>query len=140
MARLTLIFFIIYYYTNNNYCVVCANEAANGTHLPTEMEFKQGTAVEAKYLLPAVNVSVENSANRFVTANLARMLNFFNTEQLAANWDRVQKGLTLSCRKDVELFIEGLNKADNWALKSKLNVPRKLKLKRENVWVLITVL
>lgn len=98
------------------------------------MEFKHGTTVESKYLLPSINVSVkvgEKSKNvTSVTASLARMLNFYNTEQLTANWKTIQKKLTVSCRKDMDLYLDGLHKAENWALKSKINMISLEKLAR----------
>lgn len=85
-----------------------------------EMEYSEGTSVEAKYLLPPVNVSVsENATTYTVRASLARVLDFYNTELLAANWDRFKDTLSEGCRKDVDTYIQGLSRAENWALKSR---------------------
>lgn len=83
-----------------------------------EIEYKEGSKIDPKYSLPKVNLSASDG-NHTVPASLARVLNFYNTEILAANWDRMRNLVTLSCRKDVELYLDGLGKMENWALKSK---------------------
>lgn len=98
---------------------------ANTTEHATEvhqMEFSDGTSVEAKYSLPSVNISVD-SANetQVVRSSLARVLDFYNTELLAANWGRSKSKLSNGCQKDIETYIAGLSKAENWALKSELS-------------------
>nr|CAI5850604.1 unnamed protein product [Callosobruchus analis] len=83
-----------------------------------QMEYDEGTSVEAKYSLPAVNVSgTGGNGTALVRASLARVLDFYNTEQLAANWGQVGVKLSKGCEKDVEAYIKGLGKAENWALK-----------------------
>ncbi|EFA05306.2 nose resistant to fluoxetine protein 6 [Tribolium castaneum] len=82
-----------------------------------EMEYKEGTKVDPKYSLPQVNLSASDGNHTVVPASLARVLNFFNSEILAANWETTKKLVSLSCRKDVELYLEGLRKTENWALK-----------------------
>ncbi|KAJ8919034.1 hypothetical protein NQ315_016940 [Exocentrus adspersus] len=83
-----------------------------------EMEYSEGTSVEAKYLLPPVNVSVSgNKSTRTVTASLARVLDFYNTELLAANWNRIRGRISEGCQKDVDTYLQGLARAENWALK-----------------------
>lgn len=88
----------------------------------SEMEYKEGTAVDPKYSLPQVNLSVSDGNHTVVPASLARVLNFYNSELLAANWHRTKDQISSTCRKDVELYLEGLRKTDNWALKSKCPV------------------
>ncbi|XP_068911738.1 nose resistant to fluoxetine protein 6 [Tenebrio molitor] len=83
----------------------------------SEMEYKEGTAVDPKYSLPQVNLSVSDGNHTVVPASLARVLNFYNSELLAANWHRTKDQISSTCRKDVELYLEGLRKTDNWALK-----------------------
>ncbi|VEN43510.1 unnamed protein product, partial [Callosobruchus maculatus] len=83
-----------------------------------QMEYDEGTSIEAKYSLPAVNVSgTGGNGTTLVRASLARVLDFYNTEQLAANWGEVGVKLSKGCEKDVEAYIKGLGKAENWALK-----------------------
>lgn len=84
-----------------------------------EMEYKEGASVEATYILPQVKVSVSGEiAPTTVTASLARVLNFYNTELLAAHWPRLKDAVSVGCRRDVGSYLEGLGRADNWALKS----------------------
>ncbi|XP_019869984.2 nose resistant to fluoxetine protein 6 isoform X2 [Aethina tumida] len=84
-----------------------------------EMEYREGSTVEPKYKLPSVNVSVsgERTTTQTVTASLSRVLDFYNTELLAANWDGVKTTLSFGCKRDVELYLEGLRRTENWALK-----------------------
>lgn len=100
----------------------CSNQTAPGGLDPgdmEEMEYSEGASVEAKYLLPPVNVSVSgNATTHTVTASLARVLDFYNTELLAVNWQRFKGLLTEGCRKDVDVYIRGLSRTENWALKS----------------------
>lgn len=90
-----------------------------------EMEYSEGTSVEARYFLPPVNVSVDDTGGNVskttltVRSSLSRVLDFYNTELLAASWDRMKGNLTEGCQNDVETYIVGLGKAENWALKSK---------------------
>ncbi|XP_018572754.1 nose resistant to fluoxetine protein 6-like isoform X2 [Anoplophora glabripennis] len=100
---------------------VCSNQTAQAGSDPAdveEMEYSEGTSVEAKYLLPPVNVSVSGNASiHTVRASLARVLDFYNTELLAANWGRFKGSLSEGCRKDMDTYIQGLGRAENWALK-----------------------
>lgn len=89
-----------------------------------EMDYIDGTKIEHKYSLPVVNASVLSDNNgtmgvNTVPASLSRVLDFYNTELLSANWDRVQKGLSSDCRQNMQKYIDGLFLGDNWALKSK---------------------
>lgn len=90
-----------------------------------EMENSEGTSIEEKYLLPSLNISVNSLSGNFsenffsVKSSLPRVLDFYNTEMLAASWNGIKKSLSEGCQKDVEAYIHGLEKADNWALKSK---------------------
>ncbi|RZB38996.1 nose resistant to fluoxetine protein 6-like [Asbolus verrucosus] len=82
-----------------------------------EMEYKEGLALDPKYSLPRVNLSASDGNHTIVPASLARVLNFYNTELLAASWPWTKNLLSLSCRKDIELYLKGLRKAETWALK-----------------------
>lgn len=84
-----------------------------------EMEYTEGAHIDPKYSLPRVNFSDSDGNHTLVPANLARVLNFYNTELLAANWGRTQDYVTSRCRKDVQSYLEGLKKTEKWALKSK---------------------
>lgn len=77
-----------------------------------DMEFFEGIKIE-----PKVNFSVSDGNQTLVP--LAKVLNFYNTELLAANWDKTKNLVTSSCRKDVELYLKGLKRVESWALKSK---------------------
>lgn len=95
----------------------------------TEQIQIEGLSVESKYSLPNVNVSAGPSSGNFsdrsytVKPSLSRVLDFYNTELLAASWNGIKKSLSEGCQKDVEAYIEGMSKAENWALKSKfLNI------------------
>lgn len=89
------------------------------------MQYSDGISGDARYSLPSVNVSVDNLSGNVsksiltVRASLSRVLDFYNTELLAASWDSTRDGVSEACQKDVETYIGGLSKADNWALKSK---------------------
>ncbi|CAH0552702.1 unnamed protein product [Brassicogethes aeneus] len=82
-----------------------------------EMEFKEGLTVEPKYKLPSINVSVSDDSTTTVRASLSRVLDFYNTEILAANFGRVKNTLSSGCRRDVSLYLDGLKRTTNWALK-----------------------
>lgn len=82
----------------------------------SEMYFREGSVVDARYQLPLVNVSGSDSAVQ-VTASLARVLNFYNTELLAASMERVRSVVGSDCAKDLDAYIGGLQKAESWALK-----------------------
>ncbi|XP_072392694.1 nose resistant to fluoxetine protein 6 isoform X1 [Diabrotica undecimpunctata] len=84
-----------------------------------QIEYSEGTSVEAIYSLPPVNVSVSGAWNgtQIVRASLARVLDFYNTELLSANFPRFKNGLSQGCQKDVDAYIQGLLTAENWALK-----------------------
>ncbi|CAH1967120.1 unnamed protein product [Acanthoscelides obtectus] len=98
--------------------VLLTSAALIGGETTPQMEYDEGTSVEAKYSLPAVNVSgTAGNGTTLVRASLARVLDFYNTEQLAANWAQVGVKLSKGCEKDMEAYIRGLGKAENWALK-----------------------
>ncbi|XP_045468557.1 nose resistant to fluoxetine protein 6 isoform X2 [Harmonia axyridis] len=85
---------------------------------PKEMEYDAGAVVEPKYFLPLVRLSVGGGNETVpVPASLSRMLNIFDTEQLVANWGMTKRSVSERCRGDVEGFIGGLTKGENWALK-----------------------
>ena len=84
-----------------------------------EMEYREGTRVDPKYSLPQVNLSAGGN-HTVVPASLARVLNFYNTEVLAANWERTKGFVGAGCRRDVEMYLQGKRKMENWALKSEL--------------------
>lgn len=85
---------------------------------PKEMEYADGSAVEPKYFLPLVRLSVKNETV-LVPASLTRLLNVFDTEMLFANWGSTKKLVGGRCKRDMEGFMEGLRKGKSWALKSK---------------------
>lgn len=91
-----------------------------------QIEYSEGTSVETKPSLPAVNIGVNPTSGNFsessytIQSSLRRVLDFYNTELLASNWNRIKKSVSAGCQKDVEAYIHGLGKAENWALKSKL--------------------
>lgn len=98
------------------------NESADAK----EMEYLDGTSVEPAYLLPQVNITApgagDNSGESLVSsvsASLSRVLNFYNTELLTANWGSVKETITLECIDDMEKYLDGLSRGSNWALKSK---------------------
>lgn len=95
----------------------------NATDAPREMEYTDGTSVEPAYTLPQVNITTPRDDGvgqvNSVPATLSRVLNFYNTEILAAQWEFVQKSLTRSCQDDMEKYLEGLAVGSTWALKSK---------------------
>lgn len=91
-----------------------------------EMDYVEGISADPKYLLPTVNASALSDDGNLskikvhsVPASLSRVLDFYNTELLAANWNRVQKGLSTKCREDVQKYVDGLVSGEKWALKSK---------------------
>lgn len=86
----------------------------------SQIDYSEGTSVEDKYSLPPENVGVSGARNSTqVVTSLARILDFYNTELLAGDFPRFKGGLSHGCQKDVETYIVGLTKAENWALKSK---------------------
>lgn len=93
-----------------------------------QMEYSEGTSVEMRYSLPLHNTSSlslngSSFGNDYRTkSTLSRILDFYNTEMLAERWARVKESLSEGCQKDVEAYIQGLAKAENWALKSKYYV------------------
>ncbi|KAF5270287.1 hypothetical protein FQA39_LY08398 [Lamprigera yunnana] len=86
-----------------------------------EMEYVDGRIIEHKYFLPPINVSAFSDLNdeekNAVPASLSRVLNFYNTELLAANWYLVQKTITDVCRLQMQEYIDGLAAGVSWALK-----------------------
>ncbi|RZC32187.1 Acyl transf 3 domain containing protein, partial [Asbolus verrucosus] len=82
----------------------------------TQVEYKKGIAVDQKYYLQ-VNLSDSDRNHTIAPASLARVLNFYNSELLTVSWPRTKNLLSLSCKKDVELYMEGLRKTKIWALK-----------------------
>lgn len=90
---------------------------------PKEMEYADGTSVEPAYLLPHVNITTPRADGfphvNSVPATLSRVLNFYNTEILAAQWEFVKKSLSSGCQDDMEKYLEALAAGSLWALKSK---------------------
>lgn len=66
---------------------------------------------------PADSVQSVNSND--VQVSLEDVLNFYNTELLSSRWPKFKDEVSRDCRKDMEAYLDGLRKADNWALKSK---------------------
>nr|XP_023016448.1 nose resistant to fluoxetine protein 6-like [Leptinotarsa decemlineata] len=58
-----------------------------------------------------------NNSSLIVKESLAKVLDFYNTELLAASWGNFSVKLTQGCQKNVGAYIEGLRKAEVWALK-----------------------
>ncbi|XP_056633905.1 nose resistant to fluoxetine protein 6 [Diorhabda sublineata] len=91
--------------------------------LPSEavhqIDYSEGTPVEATHSLPPGNLSLSGAPNntQLVRGSLARVLDFYNTELLAANFPKFKHTLSQSCQKDVGAYIQGLITAENWALK-----------------------
>lgn len=110
--------FFIYFYL--------IHSSISSTTDKNQMQYSEGT-IEAKYKLPTVNISVNSLGGNFtgshytVKSSLSRVLDFYNTEMLASSWNGVKESLSEGCQKDIEAYIQGLSKAENWALKSKLN-------------------
>ncbi|XP_074030482.1 nose resistant to fluoxetine protein 6 [Leptinotarsa decemlineata] len=73
----------------------------------------------AKDPLSIVNDSASdlNNSSLIVKESLAKVLDFYNTELLAASWGNFSVKLTQGCQKNVGAYIEGLRKAEVWALK-----------------------
>lgn len=51
--------------------------------------------------------------------SLTRVLDFYNTDLLRVYWDSVRGNVSDGCVRDVQRYIEGLEEAKQWALKSK---------------------
>lgn len=91
-----------------------------------QMQNNGGNSVETKYsVAPNMNISVDSLSGNFsqsshnIRSSFSKVLDFYNSELLAANWIGIKKSLSEGCQKDVEAYIQGLSKAENWALKSK---------------------
>lgn len=91
-----------------------------------QLQNNGANSVEAKHPgVPNMNISVNQLSGNFsessfnVRSSFSRVLDFYNSEMLAANWIGIKKSLSEGCQKDVEAYIKGLSKAKNWALKSK---------------------
>lgn len=104
----------------------CFMQITIGINEKDDMEYSGGSLAEAKYAFPNSNISASNSINGnssqssfTVKSSLPRVLDFYNTEMLAASWNGIKESLSEGCQKDVEAYIQGLGKAQNWALKSK---------------------
>lgn len=70
---------------------------------------------------PSVNASAsvfENYSNTNASASIVRALDFYNTEVLRNHWKNIHTNLTSACQNDMEQYIQGLNSAKTWALKS----------------------
>lgn len=63
--------------------------------------------------------SVQSVNSNDVQVSLEDVLNFYNTELLSSRWPKFKDEVSRDCRKDMEAYLDGLRKADNWALKSK---------------------
>lgn len=107
------------------FVLFCFMQSTIGTSTSekNDMEYSGGSSIETKYAFPNSNISV-NSGNSSqssftVKSSLPRVLDFYNSEMLAASWNGIKKSLSEGCQKDVEAYIQGLGKAQNWALKSK---------------------
>ncbi|KAG5893050.1 hypothetical protein JTB14_014830 [Gonioctena quinquepunctata] len=70
-------------------------------------DYSEGISAEANHSAPPVNVSVSGMHNSTAWASLAKTLDFYNSEQLAANWGSFKGGLTQGCQKDVGAYIDG---------------------------------
>ncbi|KAF5302728.1 hypothetical protein FQR65_LT08470 [Abscondita terminalis] len=86
------------------------------------MDYTDGTTIEHKYLTPSVNnISAISDLNdtfeNKVPSSLAKVLDFYNTELLATNWNRFRKSLSEACEKNMQEYIVGLRTGANWALK-----------------------
>lgn len=62
--------------------------------------------------------SVQSVNSNDVQVSLEDVLNFYNTELLSSRWPKFKDEVSRDCRKDMEAYLDGLRKADNWALKS----------------------
>lgn len=88
-----------------------------------QREYSEGT--ETNYSLPNVNIGFSPLDGNYseisytIKSSLPRVLDFYNSEMLAASWNGIKKSLSKGCQKDIEAYIQGLSKAENWALKSK---------------------
>ncbi|KAK5650999.1 hypothetical protein RI129_002028 [Pyrocoelia pectoralis] len=86
------------------------------------MEYLDGSIVENKDSLPSINVSdlsaeLYNGTIEKNSVGLSRALDFYNTELLSANWNRIKMELSKECEKNMQEYIDGLAAGANWALK-----------------------
>ncbi|XP_066244989.1 nose resistant to fluoxetine protein 6 isoform X2 [Euwallacea similis] len=52
-----------------------------------------------------------------VPLSLQNVLNFYNSEALRNRWSEFRNEISTDCQKDVEAYLDGLKKAEIWALK-----------------------
>ncbi|KAK4883484.1 hypothetical protein RN001_006803 [Aquatica leii] len=85
-----------------------------------EMDYTEGATIEKKILIGAVNDSAFSDFNETFPnelPSLSKVLNFYNTELLAANWYRFHKSITETCQEKMQEYIIGLSIGAHWALK-----------------------
>lgn len=65
------------------------------------------------------HVQTENVTHHQKGEFLAKVLDFYNTELLRMNWEKVRGNVSEGCEMDVQKYLEGLEAAKGWALRSK---------------------
>lgn len=87
----------------------------------TPQKFDFGRTGYQNETSPLLNTSAsvfKNYSNANSSASIVRALDFYNTEVLRSQWENIQINLTSTCQNDMEQYIQGLNSAKTWALKS----------------------
>ena len=66
------------------------------------------------------NLDVQSDGDSFDEAgfSIAKILDFYNVDLLAANFKSVELALSESCSGEVQKYLDGLRTRETWALKS----------------------
>jgi len=72
--------------------------------------------------VPTSNLSEQNSVIRNFNniISIEEKLDLFNIYLIGANWKQLQIKLTPKCAQDMTEYLNGLEKNESWAIKSKL--------------------
>lgn len=68
------------------------------------------------YVINASNVSDSDSENPY---EIRRLLEFYSSEKLADNFERVRELISTNCSEDLNVYLDALKHGEKWALKSK---------------------
>ncbi|XP_076252110.1 nose resistant to fluoxetine protein 6 [Rhynchophorus ferrugineus] len=63
------------------------------------------------------NVTNDNNSDYTGHFDLDKVLNFFSSDGLRVAWANFKTKVSADCAKDVDVYLDGLTRADSWALK-----------------------
>ncbi|XP_060525313.1 nose resistant to fluoxetine protein 6 isoform X2 [Cylas formicarius] len=93
---------------------VLANSVATPDKVPAVESF---TTTESNYIPQTYSSDSDVNRTDVLFTSLSQVLNFYGTDILVTQWPIFKAEISPSCRKHLELYLEGLKKADQWALK-----------------------